>query len=256
SSPEQTTETVKSASPAWAKTFIFEVTSTSTFSVNIVRESRWFGRKVIARLEDVVIPSDSLEKAIATTHDLRSSSKNAKVVINWSPAAVIDTVSAAAETSIANVDASPYVRLPVSSDEAVTAPTRTIEDVQNILDNRNSPTSRSIDRLAIVLGYVGVLVKIGDQVAEVHPIAKAVWTVIKASHEIFKSQLEREAKIRDLWDIIIDTLDFMKEAEPLKKVRGLEKTVHAIMLQLYHCACNLIEYEQKGFFGTVSSSLI
>ncbi|KAG5634334.1 hypothetical protein DXG03_005969, partial [Asterophora parasitica] len=184
-----------------------------------------------------------------TTHDLQSSSKNAKVAINWSPAAVIDKVSAAAETSIANVDASPYVRLPVSSDEAVMVPTRTIEDVQNIFDNRNSPTSRSIDRLAIVLHYVGILVEIVDQVAEVHPIAKAVWT-------IFKSQLEREAKIRDLWDIIIDTLDFMKEAEPLKKVRGLEKTVHAIMLQLYHCACNLIEYEQKGFFGTVSSSLI
>ncbi|KAG5641952.1 hypothetical protein DXG03_003922, partial [Asterophora parasitica] len=239
SGPEQTTEAVKGASPAWDKTFIFEATSTSTFSINIVRESRWFGRKVIAKLEDVVIPPGSFEKAIATTHHLRSSSKNVKVDINWSPVVVTDEAPAAAEASIATtkVDVSPP---PVTSDEATTVPISTIKDVQDILEKRGPANSRSIDRLETVLNYVGVLVKIGDQLTEVHPIAKAVWT-------IFEAQLEREAKVRELWDIIIDTLDFMEEAEPLKKVRGLETTMQAIMSQLYDCALHLKAYERQGF---------
>ncbi|KAG5640181.1 hypothetical protein DXG03_000698, partial [Asterophora parasitica] len=181
----------------------------------------------------------------ATTHDLQSSSKNAKVVINWSPAAVTDEASAAAETSIANsnVATSPSVQLSLTSNQAATVPTPTINDIKENLEKRNPPNSRSTDRLATVLGFVGVLV---------HPIAKAVSTVLNASYKVFEAQLEREAKVRELWDVIIDTLDFMEEAEPLKKVRGLEKTMQAIMSRLYDCIQHLKAYEEKGFLAKVA----
>ncbi|KAG5641670.1 hypothetical protein DXG03_004519 [Asterophora parasitica] len=251
SGPAQETAVVKGANPAWTKTFIFEAAPSSTFSINIVQKSSIFGRNVIAKLEDLVIPSACFEQEITTIHDVRSSMK---VVVKWSPAVVTGKV-------------------PPTSAAAVTVPTPTIKEVQDISRKWTPADSRSSDRLATVLGYVSVLVKIGDKFAEVHPIAKAAWTVIKASHEvipidpsvsthadalaqIFEAQLEREAKVRELWDIIIDTLDFMEEAEPLKKMQGLETTIQAIMSQLYDCALHLKDYEQKGFFVKVAGGAL
>jgi hypothetical protein len=67
--------------------------------------------------------------------------------------------------------------------------------------------------------------------------------------QILKAQQDKDAKVRQLWDVVLDTLDFMKLAEPLKEIKGVEKTVQAIMKQIYDCTLFLRGYGERGFFG-------
>jgi hypothetical protein len=67
--------------------------------------------------------------------------------------------------------------------------------------------------------------------------------------QIIRAQQARDAKVRQLWDTVLDTLDFMKQAEPLKAIKGLEKTVQAIMKQIYDCTLFLRSYGDRGFVG-------
>ena len=55
--------------------------------------------------------------------------------------------------------------------------------------------------------------------------------------------------MRKLWGVVLDTLDFMKHAEPLKKIEGLENTVQSLMNQIYECTLFLRGYGDRGFLG-------
>ncbi|KAG5633918.1 hypothetical protein H0H81_004418, partial [Sphagnurus paluster] len=103
-------------------------------------------------------------------------------------------------------------------------------------------------KLTQVMGYVKILVDIGGSIADVHPYAKAVFTVLTAGQTILQDQLDRFAKVQQLWKIIAETLDFIDDAEPLTKVIKLEKHAQAIMLQLYDSIHFLKEYDKRGFF--------
>ena len=74
----------------------------------------------------------------------------------------------------------------------------------------------------------------------------AFWLIHK---QIIQAQQDRDARVQRLWETIVDTLDFMKDAEPLEAIRGLEKTVQAMMKQIYVCALFLRCYEERGFTG-------
>ena len=67
--------------------------------------------------------------------------------------------------------------------------------------------------------------------------------------QIIHAQQARYAKARKLWDTVLDTLDFMKQTEPLKAIKGLEQTVQAIMKQIYDCTLFLRRYEDQGVVG-------
>ena len=67
--------------------------------------------------------------------------------------------------------------------------------------------------------------------------------------KVLKAQQDRDKKVQVLWDTILDTLDFMKQADPLKDISGLERTVESIMKQLYECALFLRSYGEGGFIG-------
>jgi hypothetical protein len=64
-----------------------------------------------------------------------------------------------------------------------------------------------------------------------------------------KAQQDRDGKVRQLWGTVVDTLEFMKQAEPLNEIQGLEKTVQAIMKQIYDCVLFLRSYGERGFIG-------
>jgi len=71
-----------------------------------------------------------------------------------------------------------------------------------------------------------------------------------------KAQQDRDDRVRGLWDMVVDTLDFMRQAEPLKEIEGLEKTVQAIMKQIYDCTLFLRSCEERGFLGEYPSKHI
>ena len=74
--------------------------------------------------------------------------------------------------------------------------------------------------------------------------------------QILKVQQDRDEKVRGLWDLVVDTLDFMRQAEPLKEIQGLERTVQAIMKQIYDCTLFLRSYGEKGFVGKYLVNII
>jgi len=63
------------------------------------------------------------------------------------------------------------------------------------------------------------------------------------------AQQDRDDEVRKLWGTVVDVLDFMKQAEPLKEIQGLEKTTQAIMKQVYECTLFLRDYESRNFGG-------
>jgi hypothetical protein len=67
--------------------------------------------------------------------------------------------------------------------------------------------------------------------------------------QTLKAQQDRDGKVRDLWGVVLDTLDFMEQAEPLKEIQGVEKTVQSIMKQIYDCVLFLRSYGEGGFVG-------
>ena len=67
--------------------------------------------------------------------------------------------------------------------------------------------------------------------------------------QIIHEQQARYAKARKLWDTVLDTLDFMKQADLPKEIEGLEKTVKAIMKQIYDCTLFLRSYGNQGVVG-------
>lgn len=68
---------------------------------------------------------------------------------------------------------------------------------------------------------------------------------------MLKKQQDLDKKVKSLWDTISNTLDFMNEAEPLTKIKGMENTVRAILDQIYKCANFLREYREEPFIGKV-----
>lgn len=68
--------------------------------------------------------------------------------------------------------------------------------------------------------------------------------------QVLQKQQDRDDKVRGLWETVLDTLDFMKQADPLKEIEGLERTVQSIMKLIYDCALFLRGYGEQGFIST------
>ena len=56
--------------------------------------------------------------------------------------------------------------------------------------------------------------------------------------------------------MVVNTLDFVRQAEPLKEIQGLERTVQAIMKQIYDCTLFLQSYRETGFVGKYLVNII
>jgi hypothetical protein len=67
--------------------------------------------------------------------------------------------------------------------------------------------------------------------------------------QTLKQQQDRDEKVRALWGTVLDALDFMRQAQPLKAIEGLEQTVQATMKQIYDCTLFLRSYGERSFIS-------
>ncbi|KAF5375522.1 hypothetical protein D9615_009222 [Tricholomella constricta] len=268
SGPAQTTKAVRSAHPIWNEILSFEAHPSSAVTIEIIRRSKFFGTHVIAKLadSDVSIPPECFERDLEQTYNLKSSANRTQLVVLWSAAgtdAASPGAGATTDTEVTpDVKASPVESSLMPTEEKSMTAQDTVSTLQGLdtMVGHAHPgafrDSGTHTRLATVIGYVGILVNLGDAIAEAHPIANAAWKVLTASQKILQGQIERDEKVQQLWGTIVDTLDFMKDAEPLDKIRGLEKTTEAIVSQLYNCVLHLKKYEERGFLlRTVAGAL-
>ena len=66
---------------------------------------------------------------------------------------------------------------------------------------------------------------------------------------MLKAQQDLDDNVRKLWETVADTLDFMKQADWFDSISGFEKTVQAIIKQIYDCVLFLRSYGDRGFMG-------
>ncbi|KAE9386012.1 hypothetical protein BT96DRAFT_891849 [Gymnopus androsaceus JB14] len=81
-----------------------------------------------------------------------------------------------------------------------------------------------------LLEKLHIFANIADKVAEVHPYAKAAYSVISMAYKVVVNQLQRDANINCLILAMNDIYSFIKEAEPLQQIES-HKTIMACLAQ-------------------------
>ncbi|KAG5635373.1 hypothetical protein H0H81_011482 [Sphagnurus paluster] len=230
--------------------------SSSNCVIEIVRVSKLFGKKVIARSDDIVLPSAGADTA--QTYTFKS---KIQLFLTWK-VTVHDseqTVTAPLATST-NVSDTPEVPdpVPVEPEKGTIAHlNQTITAAQPAVGSDGKPQIPGLNtQLTKVMGYVKKLVDIGGHIAEVHPYAKVAFMILTAGQTILQNQIDCCIKVQQLWDTIADALNFMNDVEPLTKISGHEKHAQAIILQLYNSVSYLQEYQAKGFFKNMLKGIL
>ncbi|KAG5635400.1 hypothetical protein H0H81_011392, partial [Sphagnurus paluster] len=215
--------------------------------VEIVRVSKFFGKKVIAKWDDITVPSvgdDTTETYVKSKIQLFFAWKITGANSN-------ETVTAPPimSTEVAHTPEVPGPD-PIEPVKGTIAHlNQFINAAQPAIGSDGKPQIPGLNtQLTKVMGYVKKLVDIGGHIAEVHPYAKVAFTILTAGQTILQAQIDCLTKVQQLWDTIADALDFMNDVEPLTKITGHEKHAKAIILQLYNSVSFLQEYQAKGFF--------
>ena len=68
-------------------------------------------------------------------------------------------------------------------------------------------------------------------------------------------QMDRDGRIRDLWETVKTILDLVDDLGKLKDNTLYKKTVEAILKQIYECVLFLRWYAGKGFGGILYPSM-
>ncbi|KDQ54630.1 hypothetical protein JAAARDRAFT_696886, partial [Jaapia argillacea MUCL 33604] len=91
-------------------------------------------------------------------------------------------------------------------------------------------------------------VRVVDALAEIHPYAKAAWTLLSFVYKTVINQIALDAKVNRLADVIREIYEAAKDADPLKEYGTIGKTLQCMLMQTTECAYFIREYaETKGF---------
>ncbi|KAF5372684.1 hypothetical protein D9615_009871 [Tricholomella constricta] len=222
------TQRVKSANPVWNEAFFFAADPGSKVTIQILHEKRKKKSKVIAEAVTSV-KSEVLQAGIVALDENVPLKPLVLAIFHRRPTLILSFSVASPKDARA-----PDAR------EATTA-ALTLKDLEAPL-SAASARSPPNQKFSEIIGNLKQFINLASAIAEVHPYAKAVWTLLTSGSTILIEQYERDARIQGLWATVLETLDFMKDAEALRDVRSLTGTVQAMMEQLRECLVYLTEY--------------
>ncbi|KAJ7095575.1 WD40-repeat-containing domain protein [Mycena epipterygia] len=102
--------------------------------------------------------------------------------------------------------------------------------------------------LSLVTSRLQSIVRIGDQVATIHPYANIAWRVLTSVYQAIKTQQETDDKLIKLVQTIGEVYSFVEDTNLLpQKLRSLENQASAIVKQTVECALFIQEYSANGF---------
>ncbi|KAJ6565679.1 hypothetical protein B0H10DRAFT_1081013 [Mycena sp. CBHHK59/15] len=102
--------------------------------------------------------------------------------------------------------------------------------------------------LGAVIFKLHVIVRIGDEIAKIHPYANVAWKVLTSVYQAVKTQQETDDKLLKLVTTMVDVYSFVDDVEFLaQKIKRLEDTVMATVKQTVECALFIQEYTGSGF---------
>ncbi|KAK6987700.1 WD40 repeat-like protein [Favolaschia claudopus] len=129
-----------------------------------------------------------------------------------------------------------------SSLEGIRAPIETIQGV-----NSSAQFSESFKA---VLSALENIVKVGDELAKVHPYAKTAWTLLTSVYKIMANQHEMDDKVIKLIEAMAELYSFAKEADLfVKKFKHVEDSIMNITKKTQDCAEFIHKYSEIGFLA-------
>ncbi|KAJ7199387.1 WD40 repeat-like protein [Mycena pura] len=103
-----------------------------------------------------------------------------------------------------------------------------------------------------ILSALENIVKVGDELAKIHPYANAAWKVLTSVYKMVKNQQEADDKVVKLVEAMVMLYSFAKEVDSVMKNSKLQEIVLCITMQTMECALLIREYSGHGFLGTRS----
>ncbi|KZP17443.1 hypothetical protein FIBSPDRAFT_957250 [Athelia psychrophila] len=100
-----------------------------------------------------------------------------------------------------------------------------------------------VGSFVILVDKLGILVKIGDEIAKIHPWVNLAWNVLSVGLKLVKAQQDRDNKITALIETILSTYSIVDGADILKDKR-LQDVLNQILKQTIDCG-----YFIQGYTG-------
>ncbi|KAJ7664193.1 WD40-repeat-containing domain protein [Mycena rosella] len=115
-----------------------------------------------------------------------------------------------------------------------------------------------VSALAAVTSKLEIIVRIGDEIATIHPYVSIAWKVLTSVYKAVKKQQETDDKLLKLVETMVEVYSFVEDADSLvQKIKSLEDKALAIAKQTVECALFIQEYTAHGFCDrTVRNTLI
>ncbi|KAH7919617.1 WD40 repeat-like protein, partial [Leucogyrophana mollusca] len=110
-----------------------------------------------------------------------------------------------------------------------------------------------LQSLGNVLSKIDVVVKIVDDMAEVHPYAKFAWTLLSSAYKVVQKQTRTDQSVVDLMTAMETLYSFVSVADNLVdgKLDILRQNIKTILLQTVECATFIRDYAYRGFIARV-----
>jgi hypothetical protein len=181
----------------------------------------------------------------------------------------VELTSPALQNLIQGEDAIPEMTTPGDAGLATAVSFASSDVTQNIIN-----ILRKIDQVGKVITEVSRRYVSQTRVTDlpqVHPYAKLAWTVLNTAQRVHNlslfrdeslillqavaDQVDRDDRIRSLWETVKTTLDLVDPLGKLKDMPLYKKMVEAILKQIYECVLFLRWYAGKGFGGMLCPSM-
>ncbi|KZP17439.1 hypothetical protein FIBSPDRAFT_1046926 [Athelia psychrophila] len=130
--------------------------------------------------------------------------------------------------------------------ETLTAPGPTaVTDAMSAAGEAVTSLSQSdlVGSFKMLVEKLGILVKIGDEIAKIHPWVNLAWNVLSVGLKLVKAQQDRDYKITALIEILKSTYSIIAGSDILKDER-LQDVVNRILKQTIDCG-----YFIQGYAG-------
>ncbi|KAF8174777.1 hypothetical protein K438DRAFT_1608964 [Mycena galopus ATCC 62051] len=127
----------------------------------------------------------------------------------------------------------------------------------NVVADSQEDLSKLLDSLEILVARIGVIVRIGDEFAKIHPYANAAWQIVTAVYKAVETQQETDENLVGLIAAMVDVYSFAEDIESLhNKMKGLGDILIKILNQTVECGIYIREHTTSGFYCAHFYSLL
>ncbi|KAJ7481000.1 hypothetical protein FB451DRAFT_1086067, partial [Mycena latifolia] len=134
------------------------------------------------------------------------------------------------------------------------ATTSAVMETGSAVQQAASTASDLGSALAAVTSKLEIIVRIGDEIAMIHPYVNMAWAVLTSVYKAVEKQQEADDKLLKLLETMDEVYSFVKDVDVKflpNKIKSLEEKASAIFKQTFECSLFIQEYTGHGFWDRV-----